>query len=126
VLRAAIINESHAHPLNVLDTWTDSHPFLRKFIESGGNGPTLLKPAFRETIDFHDSVATPEVRVADVLASLIYRATIGRENLASYPLICRRLSLEPDYPYRLIEWTTNRRTPIENPYLAFNRSREQT
>ena len=126
VLRNAIINESLAHPLNTLDTWTDDHPFLRKFTENGGNRPTLLRPAFREMIDFHDSVATPEVRVADVLASLIGRATIGRGNLPSYPFIRRRLSLEPEYPYRLIEWTTNRRPAIENPYLAFKPNREQT
>lgn len=122
LLRTAIINESHAHPLPILDTWTDDHPFLRKFIESRGNGPILLKPAFREMIDFHDSVATPEVRIADVLASLIYRATITAENLESYRLI-RGLSLEPS-PYRLIAWTKNRRPPMKNPYLSIERSED--
>jgi hypothetical protein len=123
LLRNAVINESRLHPLAILDTWTDDHPFLRKFIAAGGNGPTLLKPAFREAIDFHDSEATPEVRVADVVASLIYQAMVGGANISSYQLI-RTLSLEPASPYRLIMWTKNRRPTIENPYLAFKRSRD--
>ena len=120
LLRNAIINESHAHPIVTLDTSTPDHPFLRKFIGSGGNGPTLLKPAFREAIDFHDSVGTAEVRMADVLASVIYRATIHGDGLTGYSLI-RKVSFEPDSPYRLIVWTKNRRPPIANPYLSVER-----
>lgn len=82
-----------------------------------GDGPVLLKPAFREMIDFHDSVATPEVRIADVVASLIYRAAVMGERLPSYDLI-RQVSLEP-HPYTLIQWSSNRRPPIENPYESF-------
>ena len=102
-----------------LDTWTDDHPFLQKFIEGRGNGPTLLKPAFREVIDFHDSQATTEVRIADVIASVLFRATIRAERLPSYRLM-RALSLEPS-PYRLVEWTTNRRPWVVNPYLSIRR-----
>jgi hypothetical protein len=119
VLRNAIINESQAHPLATLDTWTDDHPFLRKFIETGGNGATLLKPAFREMIDFHDSMATPEVRIADVVSNLIYRAEISGEPLQSYTHL-RRLALAT-YSYKLIEWTVNRRPVIDNPYRAVMR-----
>lgn len=121
LLRNAIINESQLHPIVTLDTWTDDHPFLRKFVENGGNGATLLKPAFRDAIDFCDSEATPEVRIADVVASLIYRSQIRAERLASYETL-RRLSLDAQHPYTLIGWTSNRRPPIENPYLAITRS----
>lgn len=82
-----------------------------------GDGPVLLKPAFRGMIDFHDSVATPEVRIADVVASLIYRAAVMGERLPNYDLI-RQVSLEP-HPYTLIQWSSNRRPPIENPYESF-------
>lgn len=116
LLRNAIINESRIHPLPILDTWPSDHPFLRRFVDSGSNGATLLKPAFREVIDFHDSVATPEVRIADILAGLVCRKTIAGDNLHSYSSL-RRLSLDAGSPYRLIVWTKNRRPAIENPYL---------
>lgn len=118
VLRNAFINESHLRPITILDTWPDDHPFLQKFVDRGGNGPTLLKPAFRDMIEFYDSAATPEVRIADVVASLVYRATIIGEQLPCYSSI-RTLSLEPQHPYTLFAWTTNRRPPMANPYEAF-------
>lgn len=115
VLRNVMIVETLDRPLPVLDSWTDEHPFLRKFIEPReGDGPVALTPAFREAIDFHDSTRTPEVRIADVIGSLVYRATIKGEQLPSYGRI-RALSLDP-HPYTLIGWTTNRRPPTENPY----------
>lgn len=118
LLRNALINETGTHPIAILDTWPADHPFLSKFIERGGNGPMILKPAFGEMINFHDSLATPEVRVADLLASLIYRATISDERVRSYELI-RGLALDTA-PYRLIQWTTHRRTPMPNPYLTLD------
>ncbi|MEA2492805.1 MAG: hypothetical protein QOJ29_716 [Thermoleophilaceae bacterium] len=118
LLRNAFINETGTHPWAFLDTWTEDHPFLRKFIESrSDDGPTRMKAAWREAIDFHDSVATPEIRIADVLASIIYRATMHGEKLRSYEMI-RGLSIDPASPYRLFKWTTNRRSPMMNPYLA--------
>jgi hypothetical protein len=118
LLRNAIINESEKHPLATLDTWSDDHPFLTKFIAKGRNGPTLLTPAFRETIDFYDSQATPEVRLADVVASLVYRAEIMRKPLPSYSQL-RDLALS-EGPYTMIEWTTNRRAVTDDPYAAFD------
>lgn len=115
--RNAIINESQKHPLTTLDTWTDDHPFLTKFIAKGGNGPTIFTPAFRETINFYDSEATPEIRIADVIASLVYRAEISREPLPSYDRL-RELALG-DGPYTMIAWTTNRRAAIDDPYASF-------
>jgi len=117
LLRNAIINESQEHPLSTLDTWRDDHPFLTKFIAKGGNGPTLFTPAFRETINFYDSEATPEVRIADVVASLVYRAEIKREPLLSYTKL-RELALG-EGPYTMIAWTTNRRAATDDPYAAF-------
>lgn len=118
LLRNAIINESLEKPLNTLDTWSDDHPFLTKFIAKGGSGPTLLTPAFRETIDFYDSIATPEVRIADVIASVVYRAEIRRKPMPSYAKL-RELALG-EGPYTMIEWTTNRRARIADPYAAFD------
>lgn len=117
LLRNAIINESQGHPLTTLDTWSDDHPFLTKFIAQGGNGPTLLTPAFQESINFYDSQATPEVRLADVVTSLVYRAEIMREPLPSYSKL-RELALG-EGPYTMIEWTTNSREVIDDPYAAF-------
>lgn len=117
LLRNAIINESQEHPLTTLDTWSDDHPFLTKFIAKGGNGPTLLTPAFRETINFYDSEATPEVRLADVVTSLVYRAEVMREPLPSYSEL-RELALG-EGPYTMIAWTTNRRAVTDDPYAAF-------
>lgn len=121
LLRNAVINETHSRPLPLLDTWTDDHPFLKKFVGSRGgrDGPVVLTSAWRDAIDFYDSVGTPEVRVADVVGSLVYRATLKGEKLRSYQLI-RGLSLEPDSPYRLFMWTQNRRTRIADPYGALD------
>jgi hypothetical protein len=125
LLRNAVINESMLHPLAFLDTWTEDHPFINRFVENwAGDGPILLKPAFRDAIDFHDSVATPEIRIADVLASYIYRATIDGEDLQTYDLI-HGLSLEPDTPYRGFVWTTNRRPAAPNPYLSLRREQDR-
>ncbi len=95
--------------------WDDDHPFLSTFVGAARGGGFNLKPAFKEIVEFRDSQATPEVRIADVVVSMVRRAELNGEDLPSYGRL-REFSFVP-HPYKLLEWTTNRRLPRSNPYV---------
>ena len=119
LLRSTFIGYTHDNPLPTLDTWDGSHAFMKKFVaENRGEGGLVLTPAFKEMIDFDSSEATPEVRLADVIAAVVRREEFGSEHLASYPLL-RTFSLIPQR-YKLIEWTTDVRESTWDPYASLN------
>lgn len=54
--------------------WDDDHPFLKSFIEEDvGDGRLILTHEFRQRLDFHKSHATFEIRLADVIGSIVRR-----------------------------------------------------
>lgn len=117
VLRNVFITETRRRPLTYSAEWTDEHPFLVRFVERVKGDGMLLKPAFKEMIDFADSTASPEVRIADVVAGIVRSShTVpGGETSAE------RLSpfSAPPRPYTLLRWDPARRDPAPNPYLEF-------
>lgn len=117
ILRNTFIGYTHDNPLPTLETWNDDHAFMKKFIaEHRGEGGLLLTPAFKEMIDFHNSEAAPEVRIADVVAAVARREEVGRERFACYQPF-RTFSLIPER-YKQIEWTTSVRTSSWDPYAS--------
>lgn len=60
--------------LITIKEWDDDHPFLKTFIDDDlGDGRVVLSPEFRNRIDFHKSHETFEVRLADVIGSIVRR-----------------------------------------------------
>jgi hypothetical protein len=60
--------------LITIEEWEEDHPFLETFIEGDlGDGRVVLAPEFRNRIDFYKSHETFEVRLADVIGSIVRR-----------------------------------------------------
>jgi hypothetical protein len=115
VLRNAFINTTHDRPIVYLDSWTADHPFLQRFVEVPRGTGLILKPAFKEMIEFRESSSTVAVRIADVVASVVRRSQLLEEPFGAYALL-RAHCLHPE-SFTLIEWTQDRRPPRPNPYL---------
>lgn len=116
VLRNIFIGSTQDRPVPFASDWTDDHPFMRTFVDKQRGEGVILKPAFKDAIEFCDSMSTPEIRIADVVVSLVRRVELDGEDLPSYGRL-REFSFEPRR-FKLLEWTPDRRPPQPNPYLG--------
>ncbi len=76
LLRNFLMIATQSSPITMLDTWTESHPFVRTFIDERRGDYIRLKPAFAERFSFVDSKVSVAVRVADQVAGLLRRRYI--------------------------------------------------
>jgi hypothetical protein len=58
-------------PVIMIDTWTESHPFVRTFVDEQRGDYIRLTPAFARRFSFVDSKESVAVRVADQVAGLL-------------------------------------------------------
>lgn len=113
VLRNIFIGHTQRSPLVFSTEWDDSHPFLRKFVDAPLGSGVVLKPAFKEAVDFYDSANSPVVRLADVVASLVRRSEFDGSASSTYAAL-RRHALHK-YSYKVLRWTKDRQ-PFVNPF----------
>jgi hypothetical protein len=78
VLRNFLMIATQSSPIPMLDTWTESHPFVRTFIDEQRGDYIRLKPAFAERFSFVDSNVSVAVRVADQVAGLLRRRYVNQ------------------------------------------------
>jgi hypothetical protein len=118
VLRSQIWHYSVAKG-GILDIaeWTEKHPFNTTFVGHDAEH-AILKPEFSKRIGFYDSKRTFEVRVADIVASIMNRY-INKEELSELFGIIRKLhSIEK--PYILIEYS-KKHPIVPSPYPPFEK-----
>jgi len=97
--------------------WNSHHPFLKKFYPdpSSKTEKSIVKPAFRDSINFYDSSESYEIRIADIIASTFFRHFINNEKLSAVRCL-RSSNLSGRVPYTLMKLSQTRvQTP--NPYI---------
>ena len=120
LLRNALYEMSETHPIPLLDTWTDDHPFLRTFAERRlADDLVGFNSAFGDIFNFCSSETDTVVRLADVVASVFRRCQIGRMSTSTYKVLNTR-NLGSD-PFTLIEWTGNTPELRLNPWEEYRR-----
>ncbi len=102
LLRNFLMIATQSAPITMLDTWTESHPFIRTFIDEQRGDYIRLKPAFAERFSFVDSKRSVAVRVADQVAGLLRRRYIDLR-VASY--LDRMTEREVAPPLEVLELT---------------------
>ena len=118
LLRNIFIGETEGHPIPFSTEWAPDHPVLQTFVDQQSGTGFVLKPTFKERIDFCDSATTPVVRLADVITSIVRRGAHGGDLARPYREL-RSLCLDR-YAYKVLVWNDKRRPPRPNPYLEFN------
>lgn len=116
ILRNVFIDGTRNRPIPFSSEWSDDHPVFESLVENGSETMFSMKPSFKERIDFYDSVNTPAIRVADVLAAIVRRGIDGGSFADALRLL--RTCHVGHYPYVLLEWTGDVPEPGPNPYLT--------
>jgi hypothetical protein len=96
--------------------WNSHHPFLRKFYPDPASKAeiSIVKSAFRDSINFYDSSESYEIRIADIIASAFFRHFVNGEKLSAVECL-RNSNLSGRAPYTLMKLSRTRvQTP--NPY----------
>lgn len=115
ILRSVFMSRTLSRPIPFSSEWPVDHPVLKAFVERSRGEGFELKSDFKNRIDFHDSVATPVIRVADVVAAVVRRGVDdGPLSNALSMLRSRRLDV---FPYTLLQWTGTGRTLDYSPHV---------
>lgn len=122
ILRSIFISRTQEQAIPFSTEWGPDHPVLQTFVEQQAGTSVLLKPTFKERIDFYDSASTPVVRLADVIASIVRRGAHGGD--LTRPFQKLRTRCLHDYSYKLLQWTSERQHSIWNPYQDFTPERD--
>jgi hypothetical protein len=94
--------------------WNSHHPFVKKFYDKKSDRTKgIFTPAFKQSIDFYDSSDNFEVRIADIIASAIFRRDVKGENLPAVEVIMKANLKRRPYTVVLL---TNEHVSIPNPY----------
>ncbi|MFD1163135.1 MULTISPECIES: hypothetical protein [Hwangdonia] len=72
----------------ILDTWTDNHPVIQKYVK---NGRFNLNIPFKENLDFFDSKDNFEIRIADIAAIIVNRNFNSQGYKSLYQSLRKRL-----------------------------------
>lgn len=108
------LSYTNQHIIHLL-TWNSHHPFVKKFYEpeksAGAKG--VFTPAFKNSFDFYDSKDNFEVRIADIIASAIFRRDVKDEELPAVEEIMKaNLHKRPYSIFSL----TDEHISVPNPY----------
>ena len=94
--------------LITIKEWKDDHPFLKTFVARDlGDGRVELTPEFRERLDFYKSHETFEIRLADIIGSIVRRISPLPERFAEQHIERRG--------WRLLQFTGNK-ADVPSPY----------
>jgi hypothetical protein len=101
LLRNFLMIATQSSPITMLNSWTESHPFVRTFIDEQRGDYIRLKPAFAERFNFVDSKVSVAVRVADQVAGLLRRRYV---DLRAAPYLDRMTEREVPPPLEVLEF----------------------
>lgn len=119
VVRNVFIGATQENAIPFSDQWGPDHPVVAAFVEDGAGDFIRLSPSFKDRFSFGDSVNTPEVRLADVMASIIGRSEFEPAFVGAHERL--RPARLHEERYTVLQWTTEARSVSRDPYALFER-----